>query len=108
MSTEPYASARRVFVVADNGTILRGQKAADRLAARWPNLTLVHTPVHASWLNQIEIYFSILGRKALRPAHFHSLEELKDRVLGFQEHYQQNAKPFEWTFTRAVMSVEVV
>ncbi len=101
MSAEPYASARRVFVVADNGTIHRGQKAIDRLAARWPNLILVHTPLHASWLNQIEIYFSILGRKALKPSHFRSLDELKDRVLNFQKHYQQSAKPFEWTFTRA-------
>lgn len=101
MSTEPYASARRVFVVADNGTIHRGQKAVDRLAAQWPNLTLVHTPVHASWLNQIEIYFSILGRKALKPSHFHSLDELKDRVLGFQKHYRTSARPFDWKFTRA-------
>ncbi len=101
MSSEPYASARRVFLVADNGTIHRGQKAIDRLAARWPNLTLIHTPVHASWLNQIEIYFSILARKALKPTHFHSLQELEDRVLGFQEHYRQDAQPFDWTFTRA-------
>jgi len=100
MTSEPYASARRVFVVADNGTIHRGAKAIDRLKARWPNLTLVHTPVHASWLNQIEIYFSILARKALTPCHFHSLDELKDRVLSFQEHYRAHAKPFAWTFTR--------
>ena len=72
MSAEPYASARRVFWVVDNGTIHRGQKAIDRLAARWPNLVLVHLPVHASWINQIEIYFSILARKALTPCHFHS------------------------------------
>ena len=82
MSSEPYASARRVFLVADNGPIHRGQKAIDRLATRWPNLILVHTPIHASWLNQIEIYFSILGRKALKPTHFRSLDELKDRVFG--------------------------
>jgi hypothetical protein len=100
MTAEPYRSAKRVFVIVDNGTIHRGQKAIDRLAARWPNLVLVHLPVHASWLNQIEIYFSILGRKALTPCHFASLEELAERITGFQEHYQQTAQPFEWTFTR--------
>jgi hypothetical protein len=99
MTAEPYASAKRVFIVADNGTIHRGQKAIDRLN-RWPNVELVHTPKHASWLNQIEIYFSILARKALTPCHFHSLQELKDRILDFQAHYQQTATPFDWTFTR--------
>jgi DDE superfamily endonuclease len=100
MSAEPYASARRVFWVVDNGTIHRGQKAIDRLSARWKNLVLVHLPVHASWLNQIEIYFSILARKALTPCHFDSLDQLADRVTGFQEHYQTTARPFDWTFTR--------
>ena len=68
MTAEPYASARRVFWVVDNGTIHRGQPAIDRLQGAWPNLVLVHLPRHASWLNQIEIYFSVLARKALTPA----------------------------------------
>ena len=67
---------------------------------RWPTITVVHTPVHASWLNQIEIYFSIVQRKALTPNDFQSLEELEDRLLGFQRHYERIAKPFEWKFTR--------
>jgi transposase len=100
MSAEPYAHARRVFWVVDNGTIHRGQACIDRLTARWPNLVLVHLPTHASWLNQIEIYFSILSRNALTPCHFHSLDELTDRVLGFQAEYSQTATPFDWTFTR--------
>jgi hypothetical protein len=61
---------------------------------------LVHLPVHASWLNQIEIYFSILARKALTPCHFASLDELADRVTCFQEHYRSTALAFDWTFTR--------
>ena len=65
-----------------------------------PNLTLVHLPKHASWLNQIEIYFSILQRKALTPAHFTPQDQIAERILGFQDHYQQIATPFEWTFTR--------
>ena len=100
MDQEPYRSARRVFWVVDNGTIHRGSRAIDRLRTRWPTLILVHTPVHASWLNQIEIYFSILQRKALTPADFSSQDAVADRILGFQQHYQSVARPFEWRFTR--------
>lgn len=100
MNQEPYASAQRVFWVVDNGSSHRGEKAATRLAHRWRNLILVHLPIHASWLNQIEIYFSILERKALRPNDFNSLSALEDCILGFQERYQQNARPFQWRFTR--------
>jgi hypothetical protein len=60
----------------------------------------VHTPVHASWLNQVEIYFSVLQRKVLTPNDFVSLTELEDRILRFEDHYQRAAKPFEWKFTR--------
>ena len=104
MAREPYRSARRVFWVVDGGTIHRGQRAADRLRARFDNLTLVHLPTHASWMNQIEIYFSILQRKALTPAHFSSQDEVAERILGFQEHYQQIASPFQWKFTRSDLS----
>ena len=100
MTTDPYASAQRVFWIVDNGTIHRGQKAIDRLQGAWPNLVLVHLPTHASWLNQIEIYFSILARKALTPAHFANTDQLAERVLGFQTEYRQAARPFDWTFTR--------
>jgi len=100
MAQAPYRTARRVFWVVDNGTIHRGQRAIDRLQARWPALILVHLPVHASWLNQIEIYFSILQRKALTPADFTSQTAVADRILGFQKHYQTVARPFDWRFTR--------
>ncbi len=65
-----------------------------------PRLTLVHLPKHASWINQIEIYFSILQRKARTPADFSSQDTVAARILGFQEHYQQLAQPFAWKFTR--------
>ena len=100
MSQPPYCSARRVFWIMDNCSTHRGDKAAERLRTRWPSAVLVHTPVHASWLNQIEIYFSILQRKALTPNDFSSLDELEERLLGFQQHYEQIATPFRWTFTR--------
>jgi hypothetical protein len=104
MSREPYASAHRVFWVVDNGSSHRGEKAARRLAKRWSNLILVHLPIHASWLNQIEIFFSILQRKVLTPNDFDSLFALEDRILAFQDRYQQYARPFKWKFTREDLS----
>ncbi|MDX1647117.1 MAG: IS630 family transposase [Longimicrobiales bacterium] len=95
MSDEPYRSARRVFWIVDNGTIHRGQCAVDRLHAQHDNLTLIHLPKHASWINQIEIYFSILQRKALTPADFSSENAVATRILGFQDHYEAIAEPFE-------------
>jgi transposase len=100
MSQEPYQSANRVFWIMDNGSAHRGQKAVQRLRAQWPNLILVHTPIHASWLNQIEIYFSIVQRKALTPNDFSSLAQLQQRLLDFQKRYESTASPFKWTFTR--------
>ena len=100
MSEEPYRSAERVFLVVDNGTVHRGQRSIDRLHDRWPQLILVHLPIHASWLNQIEIYFSILKRKVLTPNDFASAEAAADRILAFQGHYQAIAQPFEWKLTR--------
>jgi hypothetical protein len=101
MRRAPYRTARRVFWIVDNGTIHRGTRAIKRLRTRWPNLVLVHLPIHASWLNQIEIYFSIVQRKALTPDDFVTPDEVRDRLLGFQRHYQRVARPFEWRFTRA-------
>jgi DDE superfamily endonuclease len=101
MSQEPYKSAHRVFWIMDNCSAHRGQKAVDRLRSKWPNAVLIHTPIHASWLNQIEIYFSIVQRKVLTPNDFSSLAELEQRLLAFQHHYEQTASPFQWTFTRS-------
>jgi DDE superfamily endonuclease len=99
MTTEPYRSARRVFWVVDNGSSHRGQAAARRLQGQWPTLRLVHLPVHASWLNQVEIYFSVIQRKLLTPNGFASLAEAEAGLLAFQDYYQQIATPFEWKFT---------
>jgi DDE superfamily endonuclease len=100
MTTEPYASAQRVFWIVDNGSSHAGQRSIERLQGAWPNLILVHLPVHASWLNQIEIYFSILQRKALTPRHFQSLPELDQRIMAFQVDWQTTAKPIDWRYTR--------
>src|SRR3989304_4151368 len=100
MSQPPYTEARRVFWIVDNGSAHRGPRSVARLQERYPNLVLVNGPVHASWLNQIEIYFSILQRKALTPNDFPSLQVLEERIIGFQHHYERIAKPFQWKFTR--------
>ena len=100
MTAAPYATARRVFWIVDNGSSHRGLRAVHRLTQRWPNLVLVHLPIHASWLNQIEIFFSILERKLLRPNAFESLLELEANIISFEERYQASAKPFEWKYTR--------
>jgi len=100
MGQAPYKSARRVFWIVDNGSSHRGQKAVTRLQNRYANLTLVHGPVHASWLNQIEIYFSILQQKVLTPNDFPSLAVVAERLAQFEKHYEQIAKPFQWRFTR--------
>jgi hypothetical protein len=100
MGQEPYRSARRVFWVTDNGSSHRGQKSIERLSQWYPNAIQVHTPVHASWLNQIEIYFSVVQRKVLTPSDFPDLVTLERRLLEFQSHYEKIAKPFKWKFTR--------
>jgi hypothetical protein len=78
----------------------RGQAAVRRLRKSYRKAVLVHTPVHASWLNQVEIYFSIIQRKVLTPNDFASLQTVVDRLDAFERHYNQIAKPFEWNFTR--------
>jgi hypothetical protein len=101
MEQEPYRKARRVFWIVDNGSSHRGEAARRRLQHAYANLILVHLPVHASWLNQVEIYFSVIQRKGLTPNDFSSLAEVADRLLAFQTYYEQIAKPFEWKYTRA-------
>jgi hypothetical protein len=101
MTTEPYASARRVYWVVDNASSHRGQAAADRLTRRWRNARLVQLPVHASWLNQVEIYFSVVQRKVLTPNDFKDLGDVEARLLAFERRYEATAAPFEWKFTRA-------
>jgi hypothetical protein len=100
MTAEPYASARRVFWVVDNGSSHAGRAWIERLEGRWRNLRLIHLPIHASWLNQVELYFSILQRKALTPNDLGSLEELAERLLAFARRYREIARPFEWTCGR--------
>jgi transposase len=104
MTTEPYASARRVYWVVDNGSSHNGQRSIDRMAAAWPNAQLVHLPVHASWLNQIEVVFSVIQRKVVKGADFADLAALADRLCRFEERYNMTARPFDWRFTTKDLS----
>ncbi len=101
MTTEPYASADRVFWVVDNGSSHRGRASVTRLSKAWPTARLVHLPVHASWLNQAEIFFAILQRKVLTPNDLTDLDALTARILAFQDRYNATATPFDWRFTQA-------
>jgi len=100
MTKEPYRSARRVFWIVDNGSSHRGAKSVVRLQTRWRNLILVHLPVHASWLNQIEIYYSIVQRKVLDPNDFDNLADVARTLNAFEYHWNEIAEPFDWNFTR--------
>lgn len=100
MQQEPYRSANRVFWITDNGSSHRGQTSVERLTQWYPNAIQVHTPVHASWLNQIEIYFSVIQRKVLTPNDFPDLAAVEHRLMDFQTKYELIAKPFKWKFTK--------
>jgi len=101
MGQEPYRSARRVFWVTDNGSSHRGEVSKQRLSDWYPNAIQVHTPIHASWLNQVEILFSVVQRKVLMPNEWADLPALEKALMDFQAYYETIAKPFEWKFTRA-------
>jgi hypothetical protein len=103
MQREPYTSANRVFWIVDNGSSHHPSTFPARLQSLYPNATAVMLPVHASWLNQIELYFSILQRKALTPNDLATPAAMAERILGFENRYNRNAKPFHWKFTRAAL-----
>jgi hypothetical protein len=101
MALEPYASARTVYDVCDNGSSHRGQASIDRTRQKWRNVTVVHLPVHASWLNQIEIVFSIFQRKVLTPNDVTDLDEVAGRIACFERRFNAKGHPFDWRFTRS-------
>ncbi|HXL91116.1 MAG TPA: IS630 family transposase [Streptosporangiaceae bacterium] len=101
MKRPEYKDAPRVFVVVDNGSDHRGKAAIERLRKAHPNAIMIHTPVHASWLNQIEIFFSIIQKKVISPNDFPSLEKLSGTLLAFIGRHNQTAGPFSWKYTAA-------
>jgi hypothetical protein len=104
MEQEPYRSAGRVFWIVDNGSSHRGETSVQRLSKAYPNAILVHTPVHASWLNQVEIYFSLVQRKVLEPNDFASLAEVEQRIRLYEELTNRQLRPFQWKFDRVKLA----
>ena len=90
----------RIFLILDNGPSHHPHTSPARLAALDPRLIAVHLPTHSSWLNQVELYFSILVRKALTPRDFPSLAALRERIERFEGYYNLGATPFHWKFGR--------
>jgi len=103
LEQEPYRDAERLFYVVDNGSSHRGQTSVERMRRRDKRIILVHTPVHASWLNQVEIYFSIIQRKVLTPNDFATLQAIRVRLALYEELSNQTPRPFKWKFTRQDM-----
>ena len=102
MTSKPYATARRVFWIVDNGASHRGWTAAARLYRRVPERAMIHLPVHASWLNQVEIYFSVVQRKLLTPDDFRRPRQPRQQDSPqFEHRYNTAARPFDWRFNRA-------
>ena len=102
MTSRALRLGRRVFWVVDNGSSPSGPslgRPARRRAG--PLCGSIHLPVHASWLNQIEIVFSVVQRKVVTPNDFHGRYQVETRLLEFQNSCQQIATPFEWQFTKA-------
>ena len=93
-----------MFWIVDNGSSHRGAASAERMATAWPNAQLIHLPVHASWLDQAEIYFSIVQRKVLTPNDFADPDQIRSSLAAFEARYNAIARPFNWKFTRADLS----
>jgi hypothetical protein len=90
-----------VFWIVDNGSSHRGQASIVRMSKAWPNAHLIHLPVHASWLDQCEIYFSVVQRKVVTPNDFLDLDQIRAHLAAFESRYNAVATPFNWKFTRS-------
>jgi hypothetical protein len=100
LEQQPDHDAERLFYVVDNGSSHRGQASVERMRRRDKRIILVHTPVHASWLNQVEIYFSIIQRKVLTLNDFATLDAVRLRLALYEQLSNRTPRPFAWKFTR--------
>jgi len=93
-------NADRVFWIMDNGSAHHPATFKSWLQEKYPTAIGLYLPTGASWLNQIELYFSVLTRKALTGGSFHSVDAVKNRITEFEELWNEDPEPFEWTYTR--------
>ncbi len=99
----PHVEGRTIVAITDNLSTRTTQEVDAWLAAH-PRWRFQFTPTHASWLNQVEIFFSILARRLIRHGTFDSEADLAEQMLAFVETYNQTAKPFAWTYTGKVLN----
>jgi hypothetical protein len=98
----PVVQGQKIVAITDNLSTRGTQEVQDWLKAH-PRWGFQFTPKHASWLNQIEIFFSILHRRLLKHGIFTSEDDLAQQMLAYIETYNQTAKPFKWTYTGKVL-----
>ena len=101
MTQPPYHNSARTFWIVDGGCAHHPNTFPARLQGLYPHAVAVSLPTHSSWLNQIEIFFSIVQRKVLTPMDVADDHTLTARLLDFQDYYQETAQPFSWKFTTA-------
>ncbi|MFF5924354.1 hypothetical protein ACFY8C_39675 [Streptomyces flavochromogenes] len=99
MSQEPYASAKRVFWIVDNGSSHRGKAAAARLTTAFPNAVLIRTRVRASWLTKSRSISPPYSARPSRPTTSPTLAKSGNRLRAFEDRYNATAQPFQWKFT---------
>jgi hypothetical protein len=104
LGQEPYHAAARLFWIVDKGSSPRGEAAKHRLRQVDSRSMVVHPPVHASWLNQVEIYFSVIQRKVLTPNDFPDLEAIRLRWALYEELSNQSPTPCQWKFDRTKLT----
>jgi len=93
---------QKIHLIMDNGSSHTSKMTKAWLAAH-PRFTVTYTPKHASWLNMIELFFSVLTRRLLRRGEFTSRQDLADKILNFIAVYDQTAKPYRWTYTGDIL-----
>jgi transposase len=96
-------SGQQVIAITDNLST-RTTAEVEQWLADHPRWQFVFTPKHASWLNQVEIFFSILARRLLKRGAFSDEQDLARQMLAFVETYNQTARPFNWTYTGKVLA----
>lgn len=89
---------KEIHLIVDNLRVHKHQRVKEWLSEH-PKYFVHFTPTHASWLNQIELWFSIFARKIIKRGVFDSKDDLVKKTLDFIELYNKNAKPFRWTYT---------
>jgi len=96
--TEKTYPDKELHLIVDNLDVHKHEEVKKWLKKRKGRIKFHFTPTHASWLNQIELWFSILSRKVLKRGIFSSREDLVERVMKFIEEYNQETRPFKWTY----------